>query len=293
MKIRGRIVYSLAVVLALAACGRVEQRRAHYDKTWPADAIRRIEMNELNGTISVEAAATNQIQMAADVRSNGIRPQKGKEYEGYFTTSVVGDTLIIGEKRTRKRRVVIGIPFFSRDAARIDYTLKVPAEVALELQTINGRIATRGMSGEMRATTVNGEIDLEATGVNEVAAKAVNGRVAARFLNDFRGARLGTVNGRVTAVLPASASFLGEFTQVNGDFEAAFPLNIHSHPGSRRVSGEVNGGRYSLKITTVNGDIKVDNGPNVPVPPVVPEVVPAPPAVPGGPVMPAKPAPRT
>jgi len=27
-----------------------------------------------------------------------------------------------------------------------------------------------------------------------------------------------------------------------GDVEAAFPLSIHSHPGSRRVSGEVNGG---------------------------------------------------
>ena len=102
----------------------------------------------------------------------------------------------------------------------------------------------------------------------------------ARFLNDFHGARLGTINGRVIAVLPSNASFLGDFTQVNGDFEAAFPLNIHSHPRSRRVSGEVNGGRYSLKITTVNGDIKIDNGP-------------VPPAVPAAPAPPASPAPRT
>ena len=56
-----------------------------------------------------------------------------------------------------------------------------------------------------------------------------------------------TVNGGVTAALPPSASFTGDFSQVNGDFEAAFPLNIHSHPGSRRVSGEVNGGRYELQ----------------------------------------------
>lgn len=292
MRIQGRIVYSIAVVLALAACGRVEQRRSHYERTWPASTIRRIEVNELNGTISVEAGAVDRVEMAAEVRSMGIRPEKGKENDGYFSTSIEGDTLTIGEKRTRRRHG-IGIPFFSRDSVRIDYTLKVPAEVALELQTVNGRIATRGMSGEMRATTVNGEVDLEATGANEVAAKAVNGRVAARFTNDFRGARLGTVNGRVTAILPASASFLGEFSQVNGDFEAAFPLNIHSHPGSRRVSGEVNGGRYSLKISTVNGDIKVDNGPSMPAPPVVPEVAPAPPAVPSGPVMPVKPAPRT
>ena len=294
MKIQGRIVYSIAVALTLTACAPVEKRRAHYEKTWPASSIRRVEVNELNGTISVEAGAADRVEMTAEVRSMGIRPDKGKENDGYFSTSIVGDTLVIGEKRRRRKRVVIGIPFLSRDSMKIDYVLKVPADLTLELQTVNGRIATRGMAGEMRATTVNGQLDLEATGANEVAAKAVNGRIAARFLNDFRGARIGTVNGRVTAILPASASFHGEFTQVNGDFEAAFPLNIHSHPGSRRVSGEVNGGRYFLKITTVNGDIKIDNGPAMPQPPVVPEVTPVPPptpATPSGPVMPAKPAP--
>jgi len=68
--------------------------------------------------------------------------------------------------------------------------------------------------------------------------------------------------------------------------EAAFPLSIHSHPGSRRVSGEVNGGRYSLRITTVNGDIKIDTVAAPPAP-VVPETPAAPTAAP------AQPAPRT
>jgi hypothetical protein len=291
MKIQVRIGYLLTVALFAAACGRYEHKRYHYEKTWDASQIRRIEVHEMNGTISVEAGAADRVELSADVRSIGIRPDKGKDNDGYFTTTVVGDTLVIGEKRSRrKKRVHIAFPFFSRDSRRIDYQLRVPAEVALELQTVNGRIATRGIAGETHATTVNGEVDLELTGANEAAAKTVNGRVAARFLNDFRGARLGTVNGRVTAVLPSSASFHGEFTQVNGDFEAAFPLNIHSHPGSRRVSGEVNGGRYALKITTVNGDIKVDNGPDLPQPPVVPEITPTAPAPP---VLPVKPVPST
>ena len=107
--------------------------------------------------------------------------------------------------------------------------------------------------------------------------RSVNGRISAHFMKDFHGASFKTVNGRVVAVLPPNASFTGDFTQVNGDVEAAFPLSIHSHPGSRRVSGEVNGGRYSLHITTVNGDIKVENGGPV-VPPTPPP--PAPPASP-------------
>ena len=85
----------------------------------------------------------------------------------------------------------------------------------------------------------------------------------------------------VHAVLPPNASFACVLSQVNGDFEAAFPLTIHSHPGSRRVSGEVNGGRYDLNIVTVNGDIKLETNPNAPAPPAAPAAVPpAPPAPP-------------
>ena len=117
-----------------------------------------------------------------------------------------------------------------------------------------------------------------------MTAKSVNGRILCTFKKDFQGATFKTVNGRVIAALPPNASFYGDFTQVNGDFEAAFPLDIHSHPGSRRVSGEVNGGKYELKITTVNGDIKVENlgGPTPPAPPALPapSAVPAPPAPP-------------
>jgi hypothetical protein len=205
--------------------------------------------------------------MVAAIHARGVRPDPKKDYQGYFLTELDGGTLTI---RTPHEH---GVHFgWGRDV-RIDYELRVPPSVALELRTVNGRIETRAIAGQTAASTVNGEVDIEATGSNEVAAKTVNGRVQARFLDDFHGARLGTVNGRVIAILPPSASFLGDFTQVNGDFEAAFPLNIHSHPGSRRVSGDVNGGRYALKITTVNGDIKIDNA----APPVPPAPVPPPP----------------
>jgi hypothetical protein len=186
----------------------------------------------------------------------------------------------------------VNVSWFGTDDVNIDYTLRVPQQVALDLTTVNGRIATRGVDGEMAATTVNGTLDLETSGTRELVANAVNGRVKARFLRDFQGARLKTVNGSVEAVLPPTASFACDLTQVNGDFEASFPLSIHSHPGRRRVSGEVNGGRFDLQITTVNGDIQIENGTDhgMSVPAVQP-IPPAPPAtgIPGIPAPPARP----
>ncbi|MGZ7031839.1 MAG: DUF4097 family beta strand repeat-containing protein, partial [Thermoanaerobaculia bacterium] len=119
-----------------------------------------------------------------------------------------------------------------------------------------------------------------------ISARTVNGRVVAKFLETFQGAKLKTVNGSVEAQLPSTASFACDLSQVNGDFEASFPVSIHSHPGSRRVSGEVNGGQYSLKIVTVNGDIQLANSPAAPAAPSSPSS----PSAPAGPLAPAAPS---
>lgn len=252
---RLRLVSPALAVALLAACVPMEERTAHFDGKWPAQGITHLDLTEVNGAVTVTGDSPSGITMSATVRARGVRPDPRQPYEGYMSAELDGDTLSI-RSRNSHRHAFFG---FGEDV-RIDYDLHVPPQVALNLVTVNGRIETRAISGEMAAKTVNGTVNIEADGTNEVEAKSVNGRVEAKFLRDFHGARLGTVNGRVVAVLPASASFFGDFSQVNGDFEAAFPLNIHSHPGSRRVSGEVNGGRYPLKISTVNGDITVDNG---------------------------------
>ena len=210
--------------------------------------------------------------MDATVRTR-VPGKPNQENQGFFQTALDGDTLTIGRKEEHRFRFHWG---FSGDDYFVTYNLRVPSTVSLELRTVNGKIDTRGVDGETRATTVNGLVDIETSGTSEVEARAVNGIIRARFLKDFHGASFKTVNGRVIAVLPPTASFTGDFTQVNGDVEAAFPLNIHSHPGSRRVSGEVNGGRYSLHIVTVNGDIKVENGGPPPAPPPPPAAPPTP-----------------
>ena len=193
---------------------------------------------------------------------------------------------------------MIGFPFINRSSVRVDYSLLVPATVALDLTTVNGHITARGVEGEAALKTVNGPIEIETAGRNEISAKSVNGAVRAKFLIDFRGARLKTVNGAVEAMLPPTASFSCDLSQVNGDFEASFPLSIHSNPGSRRVSGSVNGGQYELQITTVNGDVEVQHLPpavSIAAPPAVPPVPPTPAtsATPAVPPPPAPPAPST
>jgi DUF4097 and DUF4098 domain-containing protein YvlB len=249
--------YLLTILLSAAGCVAPATRQEIVQRTWPAGEIRNIEVREVDGSVTVDAGSPDRIVMVATVKSNRPKPRNG-----FFTASVEGSTLSIRRQGSKRR---IRFPFFVNDRTSINYVLKVPMSVALDIRTVNGRIVTKGVDGESELTAVNGSIDVDSSGQNELSAKTVNGEVRARFRETFQGAKLKTVNGGVRAVLPPSASFSCDLSQVNGDIEASFPVSIHSTPGKRRVSGEVNGGQYELKIVTINGDIALKNA-GVPVP---------------------------
>jgi Putative adhesin len=253
----------LAAVLSMACHGRegsmarrsgADDKKVTVTRTFSADQIRNIRVFEVGGSIRVDAAPVKEITLTANASGPlEIKPQA--ENQGLFETTVEGDTLRIGRKED-KRSFRFNF-FFGKNDVEIDYVLQVPPTVSLDLRTVNGRIATRGGEGETEASTVNGSIDVEVAGLRGLSATTVNGRVRAKFTRSFQGAQFKSVNGGVEAILPKDASFRVDLAQVNGDFEAAFPLSIHSQPGSRRVSGEVNGGQHRLKIVTVNGDVEL------------------------------------
>ena len=245
----------IIAALFAAGCGEVAtgpRQEVLVERQWPAAEIEKLRVSEVGGSITVDAINTTEIKLVATVRGRGIEIKPNQENKGLFETQLTGDTLRIGRREKKHFR------FFWDDDLKIDYKLTVPQSVSLDVNPVNGRIATHGgFEGETEATTVNGSIDVEASGAAELTATTVNGRVKANFLRSFQGAKFRSVNGPIEATLPDGASFAVSLSQVNGGFEAAFPLSIHSSPGSRRVSGEVNGGRFDLKIVTVNGDVEL------------------------------------
>src|SRR5439155_16735603 len=147
MRTSSRAIYSLVGLTLLAGCIPLEERTARFEKKWPAANITHLEIHEVNGTIAVDGNSPGEITMVATVHARGTRPDPKKEYEGYLRADLDGDTLSIATHNEH------GMHFGWGKEVRVDYELHVPANVALELRTINGRIATRGIAGETSATT--------------------------------------------------------------------------------------------------------------------------------------------
>src|SRR5689334_18947577 len=141
MNSRRNRLYLLAALI-LAGCTAGERRVVTIQRHWPASGIRTIEVEGVDGSLSVEAGSSEEVTLVAHVRSVGIDPKQEEENSGYFETDVSGDTLRIAQQRARRH---VSFPFLFRNNLTIDYELRVPATVALDMKMINGRIVSRGV----------------------------------------------------------------------------------------------------------------------------------------------------
>jgi DUF4097 and DUF4098 domain-containing protein YvlB len=87
----------------------------------------------------------------------------------------------------------------------VDFRVKLPAGVAFVANNENGAVRAHGLTGPIKAHTVNGECELETAGACE--ASTVNGSVHATLgrLAPHDHLDFSTVNGSITLALPAAA----------------------------------------------------------------------------------------
>jgi DUF4097 and DUF4098 domain-containing protein YvlB len=69
-----------------------------------------------------------------------------------------------------------------------------------------------------------------------------------------------TVNGGITVELPPSISAEFEASTVNGSVESDFSITIQGKMSPRSLRGRIGDGGPMLRMTTVNGSIRLEKG---------------------------------
>ncbi len=142
----------------------------------------------------------------------------------------------------------------------VAFTVHVPAGVALDAATVSGDIRATGLTGSVRAVTVNGQVAL--TDGGPAQANTVNGSIVAVLGNvGWTGTRVfATVNGSIDATIPAAADVVVHASTVTGTISTDFPLQVHGSSGLAcamppTLNGTLGLGGRDLDLTTVNGSI--------------------------------------
>jgi hypothetical protein len=141
----------------------------------------------------------------------------------------------------------------------VEYTVRVPAGIHFAPKTVNGSITATGLRSDIEASTVNGKVRLDTSGIAQ--ASTVNGSIDASFGTVMSSPlKFSTVNGSINLGVPSATSAEVDASTVTGSISTDFPLTVSGRFGPKNIKGRIGNGGPSLKLSTVNGAIELRQG---------------------------------
>jgi hypothetical protein len=148
-----------------------------------------------------------------------------------------------------------------RNDVSVEFVVRVPAGVRVNVNTVNGEVAVSGATEEVVANSVNGDARVETSG-GPARVRTVNGSIVARMrtLGGARDLDFSSVNGSVSVEVPSSFGGEVEMSTVNGSLNTEFPATMSGRISPRRLRLTIGDGSRRMKLSTVNGSIDLRRG---------------------------------
>ncbi|HZI21506.1 MAG TPA: DUF4097 family beta strand repeat-containing protein [Gemmatimonadales bacterium] len=202
-----------------------------------------------NGGVVVEGWDRDNIEVHARIQTQAASDEQAGQLASQVKV-VTSGTTISAEGPNAGRRESWGVSFLVYAPRRSD----------LKLDTDNGPIGVRDVTGRMTLTAHNGPVSLSGVG-GDVHARTTNGPLdidltGARW--DGAGLDAETTNGPVNLAVPEPYSAQLEFGTVNGPMTVAFPLTvtIQGRVG-RRITTKLGDGGAPVRVVTTNGPVEI------------------------------------
>src|SRR5688572_477512 len=140
---------------------------------------------------------------------------------------------------------------------KVDFVVRVPRGTNFAGRSVNGAVTATGLSGDVKAHTVNGDVRVTTSGLAE--ATTVNGTINASIgrANWDDVLAFETVNGAIILELPEQFDAEVHASTVNGSISTDYPLTVRGRFGPKRLSGTIGRGGRELMLDTVNGSIEL------------------------------------
>lgn len=247
-------------LLLLALAGPAFAASSSFHWSGPVASGKTVEIRNINGGIRAEASTDGTLEVTALRYSKKQDPESVKiqvfeAKDGTLTFCTVYPSRPGSPENTCDEHGYTS--HGSESDVQVDYTVRVPAGVALEAHTVNGDVKAVAMKGPVEAKTVNGEIRVTTSSWAE--ATTVNGGVAVEMAGkgwpedlEFR-----SVNGSIVLDLIGSPNASLRAETMHGDIDSEFPLEVSGKIRKNRISGTLGSGGRELALQTLNGSIEL------------------------------------
>lgn len=258
-KVLYAMVLGLFVMVSSASAEKFSRTETKFFNISPTG---RVAVENVNGSIKVEAWDKNQVSLEV---TKTVRAGDSEEADKYFSDLRVdiksGSDFL--EVRTHYPHD-FGGGFFDwlfRGGSRyggVEYVLKVPSTVRLNVGSTNGSIRVSEVIGKVKAHSTNGRITLEGVG-GVVDGSTTNGGITAKISDkvELRELRLGTTNGGITVYCPEGINADVYAHTTNGGIHTDFPITVQGHFSHNSLEGTINKGGNEIHLHTTNGGISI------------------------------------
>lgn len=234
-----------AVVLAVAAVPGFAISK-QFDQTYPLEQGGTFELQNVNGPVEVQGWDRNVVEVHA------VKTAKRNEADLDRVTIQVA-------AKPKAISVSTRYPQDEGVEVAVEYIIHVPHSAHVEhVSTINGTVVVAGVAAVDDLHTVNGNIEVYDGGGN-VHAHTTNGNIHLELAHFWggTGASAETTNGSLLVALPSDTSAELETRCLNGNFMSEMPVAMESSLRPREMHGRLGKGGAPIKLSTINGGIRV------------------------------------
>jgi hypothetical protein len=231
-----------------------------WSRTYKLPASGRFELINVNGRITADPTDGAEIVVEGRRTAKGSSDEAAKELLAKLEIrEEVGESTIRVESRPPRLSGFSG--------HEVEWTIKVPKGIVLDLRTTNGGVRLNDLTNEIHAKTTNGGV--KGTGIVPavIEASAVNGGVEFELASPLESGDsidMETVNGGVELALPNDSKASIEARCVNGgvhvdglDIKRPDDGNRNDFERRRRLTGDMNGGGARVRMSTTNGGVRL------------------------------------
>ncbi|MBY0494017.1 MAG: hypothetical protein K2Y23_07360 [Cyanobacteria bacterium] len=226
-----------------------------WSRTYKLGDKQRFELINVNGRITAEPTDGAEVIVEGKRTAKAMSDEKAREVLAQLEIrEEAGDSSVRVESRPPRRA-----------DHEIEWTVKVPKGVVVDLRTINGGVRMNNLSNEIHARTTNGGVKGIGINASIFEGSAVNGGVELALsapLEASDSIEMETVNGGIELDLPSESKATIAARCVNGGVRVEnLDLNKETQQNEfdkrRRLNGTMNGGGAKVNLSTTNGGVRI------------------------------------
>lgn len=237
-----------------------------FTKTIPAKNISSVSVYNQNGSVEVESWTEDQIEIVAYKKVQASGHEKAKKLMEYLEIEIdqSGDHLRIETIPPRKNKENDSgfmswlFSLGNNSGASVDYVIKVPHKMNLELNSTNGGLTVNDCEGMIDLKTTNGKIVAENI-KGSTNCKTTNGSIKVYLDKVYpkEDMTFKSTNGSIKVYLPRDVNADVEAKTTNGSISCDLPLKGEHSKSKRHFYGEINDGGSLIYLKTTNGSIRI------------------------------------